>query len=206
MRCLRLGFVWAAFFAALPLGCGETQEHEPSPAVTYIGVVQGTETRIAILRTSRALEAYVCGQGSTLESHTRWFQGAFQGALGNHDAGTGEIESEGWHLRVHEGATNLTGELVAPSGETLPWIADRVAEGAPSVVGLYESHELGCRTGVIVWQANGADCPSQGVWCDEAGERGQVTPAECAADGTVVVRGVRDGTEFELAVERVQSP
>jgi len=203
MRCLRLSFICAVFFVGPAFGCGETEEHESPPAVTYIGVVQGTETRIAILRTSRALEAYVCGQGPTLESHTRWFQGA----LGTHDAGAAEIESEGWHLRVHEGATNLIGELVAPSGEALPWMADRIPESAASIVGLYESYELGCRTGVIVWQAQpGRSCSAQGVWCDEDGERGQVTPAECTAGAPLVVRGVRDGTEFDFVVDRVQSP
>jgi hypothetical protein len=205
MRCLRLGFVWAAFFAALPFGCGgETDEHDPAPAVTYIGVVQGTETRIAILRTSRALEAYVCGAGPTLETHTRWFQGAL-----DRDWQSAEIERDGWHLQVFASTGVLSGELVAPSGEALPWTADRVPENASSVVGLYESYELGCRTGVIVWQTTGLDCPSQGVWCDESGDRGQVTPAKCDADDgppSVLVRGVRDGTEFELAVERVQSP
>jgi len=187
-----------------PVGCGETEEPGDSPSVsTYIGVVEGTEARIAIVQADRALQAYVCGRGATLESHTRWFEGE----LKVQDAGAAELESDGWQLRVYASRTTMSGELSAPGGELLLWTAERVPEDAAKVVGLYESYELGCRTGVIVWRAEGAECPSQGVWCDEAGELGQVTPAKCGLDGTngtIVVRGGPDGSE--LVVERVQSP
>lgn len=204
MGCLRLGFACVCVLAGFAAGCGETEEPgDMSRAATYIGVVEGTETRIAVVQTGRGLLAYVCGRGATLESHTRWFEGA----LDEHDAGAFQLESDDWQLRVSARATAMSGELRAPNGETLVWTAVRAPQDAASEVGLYESYELGCRSGVIVWRAEGGpNCRAQGVWCDESGERGQVTPADCTADAPLVVRGVRDGTAFDFVVERVQSP
>lgn len=203
MRCHRLGLVFSALLAGLPVGCAQPDEAGALPAVTYIGAVESTGTRIAIVRNARGVQAYVCGQGPTLESHTRWFEGAFE----EQDGGLAELESDGWHLLARVTAAGMIGELSAPSGESLRWTAERTPGDSASEVGLYQSYELGCRTGVIVWRAlPGPECSAQGVWCDDDGRRGQVTPADCTAAGRLLVRGEREGDAFDLVVERVQSP
>jgi hypothetical protein len=170
-------------------------------AVTYIGVVEGSETRIALVEAAGAIQGYVCGRGETLESHTRWFEGE----LGGPDAGTAELTSDDWQLQVRVATGRLNGELIAPNGDALRWSAERVGDSAASEVGLYESFDTGCRSGVIVWEAiAGPACRAQGAWCDGTGTRGQVTPAECIAGEPLRVFGDDDGERFELIAERVR--
>jgi len=201
----RFGFLLAAAIGAYALlGCTEQgADHGPvGSTATYLGAVEGTEARIALVQSGDELLAYVCGQGDTLESHTRWYAGSF--AL--NDAGAHELAAGGWHLSFSDLSAGIVdGELIAPTGEVQRWTAQRAQDG--SEVGLYESRELGCRTGVIVWGAlAGPECNAQGVWCDASGARGQVTPAECTAEGPLLMRGMRDGAWFDFVAERVQLP
>jgi hypothetical protein len=185
------------------LACAAQVQKEPSvstQAETYMGALDASEVRIAVVRAGAKLEAYVCGTGATLESHTRWFMGSLDAT------GAAEISVEGWTLRV--GAQDqLRGELEAPSGELQTWTADAIEHDASSEVGLYDARETGCRSGVIVWQAiKGPSCKAQGAWCDASGVRGQVTPLVCTAQAALQVQGVRDGMTFDFTANRVLAP
>jgi hypothetical protein len=122
--------------------------------VTYIGALAGGETRIAFVQGGRAIQAYVCGRGDTLESHTRWFEGELDGA----DGGVVELAGDGWQLRVLADGSSLSGELISPSGDAQRWSAERASDDPASEVGLYESYDTGCRSGVIVWEALDGPC------------------------------------------------
>jgi hypothetical protein len=172
-----------------------------TPEATYIGLVEGGETRIAFVQAGPEIQAYVCGHGETLDSHTRWFEGELEGP----DAGSTELIRDDWRLRVVADGSSLNGELIAPGGEALSWSAARVSVDPTSEVGLYESFDTGCRSGVIVWEAiDGPECRAQGAWCDSSGTRGQVTPADCAADEPLRVFGNDSGDRIELIAERVR--
>lgn len=208
-----MGRGWASFVIAVAgaaVACSDSAHagdagygpRTSKPDVTYIGVVEGGETRIALVEAGGAIQAYVCGRGETLESHTRWFEGELGGA----DAGIADLTNDGWQLQVRVATGRVNGELIAPNGAALRWSAERIDGGAANELGLYESFDTGCRSGVIVWEAiDGPDCRAQGAWCDETGTRGQVTPADCTADEPLRVTGDDHGEPFELIAERVRS-
>ena len=208
-----MGRGWLSLIVAIAGGaaaCSESSDtggaagrstRVPKADATYIGVVEGSETRIAFVQAGREIEGYVCGRGETLESHTRWFEGKLEGA----DAGAAELTSDGWQLYVVADDNGLNGELITPSGEALSWSAQRTNDDFENEVGLYESFDTGCRSGVIVWEAiDGPECGAQGAWCDDTGTRGQVTPADCTADEPLRVMGNDHGERFELIAERVR--
>lgn len=208
MRSLRFALAFAAL-TGLAAGCEESstasppgQPSEPAAAL-YLGIVDGTETRIAIAQGGSELTAYACGHGATLDEHTRWFSGELDGG----DGGAAELTADGWQLHVFADPASMRGELIAPDGRALAWTAARARLDPESEVGLYESFDTGCRSGVIVWEAIPGDaCGAQGAWCDETGVRGQVTPAECTADRPLRVRANDYGEPIELIAERVRLP
>jgi len=165
-----------------------------------LGAIDASNVRIALVQGATAVEAYVCGKDATLDSHTRWFRGARQEGEGGRLA----LRAGAWTLRVEPMADGLEGELESPEGVIQAWGATRVAEPGASEIGLYDAQLDGCRTGVIVWQAQpGAACLAQGSYCDGMGHRSQVTPVLCEGDQPVRVRATRDGAPLELTVERV---
>jgi hypothetical protein len=141
------------------LACGSTTR-EVTPTSTlktavYIGGVDGTDARIALVRDEALWAAYVCGGATTLTSLTEWFQGE---GVPSPEAGA-EIESHGKRLRVTFSDGAATGSVVA--GDALPFSATRVPEG--TTAGLYELYERGCRSGLIV--PSSGDGAPQGVHC-----------------------------------------
>lgn len=204
-----MGRGWLSLIVAIAgvaAACSESSSRgdQPAPSTrgsTYLGTVEGGETRIALVQHGLEIEAYVCGRGETLASHTRWFTGELAGT----DAGATKLVRDSWELRVLGDGSSLSGELIAPSGEALSWSAVRTRDDLASEVGLYESFDTGCRSGVIVWEAiDGPECGAQGAWCDDTGTRGQVTPADCTAGGRLRVYGSDYGERIELIAERVR--
>jgi len=175
---------------------------EPVTEATFIGTLDGSNVRIAVVRGRSTLQAYVCGAGDTLATHTRWFRGRVPG-----DGGAIELRESSWDLRIESAGAGLAGELQSPDGLVQSWSASRVADTADGMVGLYDASQDGCRTGVIVWRAPpGAACDAQGSYCDASGQRSQVEPVLCAAGQPLRVRAVGDAQDVELTVARVHVP
>jgi hypothetical protein len=189
---------------------GSTGRDDPGASsdegqATFVGTLDGSDARIAVVRGATALEAYVCGKGeATLVSHTRWFR---SDAVGEAEGGELSLGSAGWQLRILESTEPLQGELESPEGAIERWTAARVDARDTSEVGLYDAAQDGCRTGVIVWRAEpGAACEAQGSYCDGLGNRSQVTPVLCEAGQPLRVRARSSGADVELTVERVVVP
>jgi hypothetical protein len=145
-------------------GCGgESVNPVGAEPMTVVGRVQDTDVAIAVVSDAEGSVAYLCGGPETLQPWTRWLAG---------DGGVLEdTDGEGWRVEVDDDGA---GGWVRPPGEgALPWQATEATGDA----GLYSTVDEGCRTGVVVDAAYGA----QGVWCSkqQGGKQGyveQVTP------------------------------
>jgi hypothetical protein len=173
------------------VGCVAPTTAEPA---TYIGEVDGSPTRIALAVQDGSVQAYVCGSGATLQAHTRWFVGMFDGA--------GELaaRADDWKLSARRVNDGVVGELVSPDGERLTWSAPLANAG--NEVGLYDVDVGGCRSGVIVWEAQPGDaCRAQGSYCGADHLQHQVTPVVCRDDMPIEVQ--IDDTDLRLQVDPV---
>lgn len=206
---------FAALCALLAVACANgSEEAERAGAgagasaasvdATFIGSIAGTEARIALVRGERSLVAYVCGKGTTLATHTRWFHADLRATSAGD---TLSVVSADWTLRVEPAGDGLQGEVQGPGGEIETWTAPRAPDAGETEVGLYDAAQDGCRSGVIVWQAQpGAACDAQGSYCDGAGSRSQITPVLCEAGRPLDVRATRGGQEIALTFARVVVP
>jgi hypothetical protein len=176
-----------ALFAVLgAAGCG-TESLDPVEAaqpLTVVGRVQDTDVAIAVVSDGAAGVAYLCGGPQTLQPWTRWLTGE-GGVL--HDT-----EGEGWRVEIDEDGA---GGWVRPPGEgALPWAGAEAIGDA----GLYSAVDEGCRTGVVVDTADGA----QGVWCSKQGYVEQVTPVTPVSKGGFAVKVELSSGLRELTVRR----
>jgi hypothetical protein len=201
----------AALCASLSAGCAHDSPSPDGAAApdaardsdTFVGALDGSDVRIALVQGATTIEAYVCGKDETLQTHTRWFRGT----ASQRDAAGLALRAGTWTLRMEPIGEDLRGELESPEGVIESWGATRVAALGADEVGLYDAALDGCRTGVIVWQAEpGAACLAQGSYCDGMGQRSQVTPVLCEGDQPLRVRATRNGEPLELTVERVLVP
>ncbi|MEM6293931.1 MAG: hypothetical protein AAGA54_21825 [Myxococcota bacterium] len=126
-----------------------------------------------------SLTLYVCGSGSTLDTHTRWF---FSLPLRGDDSFEGT--AEGWQAAGERDGDSIRVTLTDPDGldTTLDF------DAATGTAGLYTFDSPGCITGLVAW--DDADAAGglgvQGAWCDGAGAFGQViilAPDAFTADG-----------------------
>jgi len=142
--------------ACLGISCsGADPEAQPRSMATYVGQVDGTDARIALVRDDARWAAYVCGGPSTLSTLTDWFEGEAGPAT---DGGT-EAQSDGKLLRVRFTDGAAIGSVF--TGTEMLFSASRVFDGATT--GLFQLSERGCRSGLIV-PPPGQGGP-QGVYC-----------------------------------------
>src|ERR1041385_8720660 len=93
---LRL-FSTSVMVASCVISCGGTEAAAQfRPLEVYVGQVDGTDARIALVRDDARWAAYVCGGPSTLSSMTEWFEGESKPST---DGGA-EAQSNGRLLRV----------------------------------------------------------------------------------------------------------
>lgn len=174
----------AIFLAGMLLGCGTEATDTPNADTkvetdttatdtgegperqVYVGAVDGTNALAAMVYEMGLVSFYVCGHGETLESHTRWFNGAPVGPMFN-------LNTEGWSTTGTVGGDTVTGHLQDPDGQDLNWTLHRVEAGLSH---LYSAMHSDCRTGVIVVDDGREEPAVQGAWCNGEGLIKQVTP------------------------------
>lgn len=176
---LRMRSAYTAISCALltlfASGCSGEDESSGAvaPPQTFIGELQGSDAVIAIVEEDASWIAYVCGGPLTYATLTRWFAGTSRG-------GAGEAT-----LRGVTGGASLVADGVAGAREgtitsgdvSLTFRADRIPTSVSRVPGLFSAIDSGCRAGLVVMPEGAGSTPRmQGVWCDDAGRFGQVTP------------------------------
>jgi hypothetical protein len=178
------GGVWLAGFSALlaaACGAGDPatgaaeRDTTEQPRALYIGSLEGTDAKVAVVRSDGRWAAYACGGPSTLDTVTTWFEGTLDSAV----ADVGAASESGARLEMTLTEDRTTG-VVTHDGNDAPFVAQRV-EGR-ALAGLFQLVDGGCRTGLIL-PPPGEGAP-QGVYCadvdssDSASSRifEQVTP------------------------------
>ncbi len=162
-----------------------------SPAITTDSVA------MAAVIDGDAVTVYVCGGGASLSTHTRWFFSMPIDAEGDF---TGD--DQGWTLSGNLADGVLSADLSGPAGEDPAVDFLAVEEG--SAAGLYTRSVNGCITGVVTWEdpSKPGGLGSQGAWCNDQDEFGQVIilePDAFTADGgDVRVEGRDDVPPFEV--------
>lgn len=170
-------------------GCGgESVNPVAAEPMTVVGRVQDTDVAIAVVSDAEGSVAYLCGGPETLQPWTRWLTGA-GGVLE-------DTEGHGWRVEIDDDGA---GGWVRPPGEgALPWQATE----ADGDAGLYSTVDEGCRTGVVVDAAHGA----QGVWCSKQGSKQgyveQVTPVTPISSAGFLVEVELSSGVRELTVRR----
>jgi hypothetical protein len=166
-----------ALFLVISCGAGAPGAARDLRRTVYVGVVEGTDAKIALASDGSRWAAYVCGGRETLSSMTAWFQGE-RGSANDSDVTTTAGNMQFDATFTDEEATGR----VTLDGTSARFNATRVAQGG--AVGLFQDDSNGCRSGLIVPQAGGGD--PQGAYCaDFTAEEDprlrifeQVTPVE----------------------------
>jgi hypothetical protein len=99
----------------------------------YVGVVEGTDARVALLVENGQVLGYACGGNATWSTHSSWFPTNDESVLGN-----SSFELTGANGHVLQGLYSpdaAAGTLTLPDGTELAWSAEIAAENTPA--GLY---------------------------------------------------------------------
>jgi hypothetical protein len=105
--------------------------------VVYVGNVDGTDAKVALLVDNGNVLGYACGGNVSWSTHSSWFPMNDASVLGN---GTFKLTGANGHvLQGLYSADSATGTLTLPDGTELAWSASVAAENTPA--GLYVLHE-----------------------------------------------------------------
>jgi hypothetical protein len=105
--------------------------------VVYVGNVDGTDAKVAIVVENGNVLGYACGGNVTWSTHSSWFPVNDVSVLGD-----GSFTLTGANGHVLQGlysSDSAEGSLTLPDGTELAWSASAVAENTPA--GLYLLHE-----------------------------------------------------------------
>ena len=154
------------------IGCGgeEGISPAPQPDLSYVGLVEGSDARVAVVEDGEDLVAYLCGGPTSFATLTRWFRAPLP-----EQGSPFRLEKDGVVIEgtIDEGLAE--GEVEAPDGTRLAFHAEATPRG--DLAGLYGAEDEGCMTGVIVTPAGPGEEPLvQGTWCSASGSRAQVIP------------------------------
>lgn len=147
----------------------------------YVGEVEGTDVRVAVLSRDERLRMFFCGGDSSFETATRWF------TLADVVDGETTFDEEDWHLEVSVKPDGVRGSIARGDDETRAFSAEPVAKG--TLAGLYEGYADCGRMGLIVSQpTRAAEISAQGA-CVGAELPKQVNPIMpiAAEDGKIPV-------------------
>ena len=204
----KLTVIWLVGILAVSCSAGgppaREREEERAAVELFVGALEGSDAKIALVRNDAVWAAYVCGGASTFSSLTGWFQGD----LAPHGAVSGR--TDGKELAATFGDEGATGTLSVEGTGTIRFEASFVPRHAPG--GLYQGISNGCRTGLIVPPSGSGE--SQGVYCADleiSDERvrlfEQVTPVAPITPGDdIVAARVLDASAQIIQLEKVALP
>jgi hypothetical protein len=156
----------AMTLAVFTLGCSAETKPGASQSLpsVWVGAVQETEVKVALVDRNGAVELFFCGGPDSYATKTRWFA---EGAL---RADRFSFMSGGWTVEgvVREGGAS--GSVQTASDAPADWTAE-VADSA-TIAGLYEGSAPCGKLGLIVTQPTAEDEPTgQGACLQVEGER-----------------------------------
>jgi hypothetical protein len=183
------------FFATLALAaaaCGPASTEEVGEG--YVGLVDGTDARIAAIVSGDRATVFACGGRDTYATLTHWFDATALGAGFEGEAAGGSValapEGEGFAGTLTVGAVEHPLRL-APDDQAVLFVADVDGRG---------------RAGVIA-HADGDGRSTQGafVWGD--GTRSQIfVVRQPEARGFLATVASPDGSTFRVAVAPLRAP
>jgi len=115
----------------------------------WVGVVEGTDVRMAMIVGPGKARVYFCGGELSYANATRWIEFPYDG--GEHI----EFEDGDWHLHGHLLLARLKGEVELGDHVERAVRADVARPG--TLAGLYEGEADCGRVGLIVIQSSGAE-------------------------------------------------
>lgn len=180
----RLGVPAFLALAAIAVGCAPTETVAPvGEAVTFLGGATPagmspteSDVRVALVIEDRFLTLYVCGGPSSFGEHSRWFTAELDGDLVrtaddvSFDGPIVALAKDGAIATFTIDDGEVSGQVIEPSGLALTLEASELSPASDagsrglSQPGLYSTVDDGCRTGVIVFERDGA-LDVQGTWC-----------------------------------------
>ncbi|MBK8256414.1 MAG: hypothetical protein IPK82_27565 [Polyangiaceae bacterium] len=110
---------------------------------------------------------YVCGGDQSFLTLHSWLNGE---VISNNSV---QVYSEQWDGYGYLDSQSAWFDVSDPQGNFVSFQMDSARD---DIDGLYEVFDSGCRTGAVVWTDSAGEAHLQGVWCDEQGNRAQVTP------------------------------
>ena len=152
-------------------GSGHITDARSVTLVRWIGAVEDTDVRVAVLAGSGKARVYFCGGAESYADATRWFDVSYDG--GEHL----EFEDDDWRIHAHLTLGGLIGEVELGDGVTRSVLADEIVEPS-SLAGLYEGTADCGRLGLIVTQATKDALPTaQGACTNSTGKLPQQVEA-----------------------------
>lgn len=141
---------------------GHLEEPGSVRILRWVGTVEETDVRVAILVGAGKARLYFCGGAESLATASRWFNIGFDG--GEHL----EFEEANWRVHAHLIGGGVSGEVELGDHVTRMFHAEFIAPG--TLAGLYEGKADCGRVGLIVSQANADVLPTaQGACSDSKG-------------------------------------
>jgi hypothetical protein len=165
--------------------------------VRWVGAVEETDVRVAVIAGGGKARVYFCGGAESYTAATRWFNVFYDG--GEHL----EFEEDGWTIHAHLTLGGLIGEVELGDEVTRSVRADEIERSA--LAGLYEGKADCGRLGLIVTQATKGEPPTaQGACTNTTGKPPQqvqpIAPITSEA-GKIRVRTPGGGDDETLLLQ-----
>jgi len=113
----------------------------PDPQETFVGAIEGTDVRFAIVRDDDHVALFFCGGPDSFATSTQWIRAEGSGP-------TYELSQGAWTASFNIEGASATGSVDRGDGTPLTFTAARVDEDG--LAGLYETEEADGRVGVVV--------------------------------------------------------
>ncbi|NUO48917.1 MAG: hypothetical protein HOV80_08690 [Polyangiaceae bacterium] len=147
----------------------------PDPQETFVGAIEGTDVRFAIVRDDDHVALFFCGGPDSFATSTQWIRAEGSGPAYELSQGT-------WAASFNIEGASATGTVDRGDGMPLTFTAARVDE--EGLAGLYETEEADGRVGVVVAMDEAGQAVVQGALVTPtiAAQVVPISPVERVAD------------------------